>query len=185
VQRRAYAGRALFFDESGLARTSRERPVVAALRAGRCKTMRSARLSVMARSGTLIVSPVSNASRSRSSTRPLIASHRFRISLTRFGSASSRLERMLRTSVYQHRSGCRCVSRGRLWLSDRWPSNVEFGSSTIGLRKRAPSAKAMHDPKARRSMLLMAASYDRMAEHLEIAAEHLALPVMSSPQLCP
>jgi len=46
-------------------------------------------------------------------------------------------------------------------------------------------AEAMQDPDARRSMLLIAASYNRMAEHLEGAAEHLSLPVMSSPQLCP
>ena len=48
-------------------------------------------------------------------------------------------------------------------------------------------AEAMHDLKSRRTMLLIAASYDRMAEHLENAGEHLSLslPITSSPRLCP
>jgi len=46
-------------------------------------------------------------------------------------------------------------------------------------------AEAMHDLKSRRTMLLIAASYDRMAEHLENAGEHLSLPLKSSPRLCP
>ena len=46
-------------------------------------------------------------------------------------------------------------------------------------------AEAMHDRKSRRTMLLIAASYERMAEHLEKAAGHLSLPIMRSPQLSP
>jgi hypothetical protein len=43
----------------------------------------------------------------------------------------------------------------------------------------------MHDADARRTMLLTALAYDRMAEHLEQAAEHLYPPHTSSPPLCP
>jgi hypothetical protein len=46
-------------------------------------------------------------------------------------------------------------------------------------------AEAMHDPNSRRTMLLIAASYESMAEHLEQAAEHLSLPLKSSPRLSP
>jgi len=46
-------------------------------------------------------------------------------------------------------------------------------------------AEAMHDADARRTMLLTALAYDRMAEHLEQAAEHLYPPHTSSPPLCP
>ena len=46
-------------------------------------------------------------------------------------------------------------------------------------------AEAMHDLKSRRTMLLIAASYDRVAEHLENAGEPLSLPITSSPRLCP
>jgi hypothetical protein len=44
-------------------------------------------------------------------------------------------------------------------------------------------AKAMHDLKSRRTMLMMAAAYERMAEHLEL--EHLSLPTKPSPRLSP
>jgi hypothetical protein len=46
-------------------------------------------------------------------------------------------------------------------------------------------AKAMHDLKSRRTMLLIAASYERMAEHLEKAAGQMSLPIMRSPRLSP
>jgi hypothetical protein len=46
-------------------------------------------------------------------------------------------------------------------------------------------ADAMHDLKSRRSMLMIAASYERMAKHLEQAAEHLSLPMTRSPRLSP
>ena len=46
-------------------------------------------------------------------------------------------------------------------------------------------AEAMHDLKSRQTMLLIAASYERMAEHLENAAEHLSLPTIRSPRLSP
>src|SRR5262245_54689319 len=37
-------------------------------------------------------------------------------------------------------------------------------------------AEAMHDLSSRRTMLMIAASYLRMAEHLEGAAHHLSVP---------
>ena len=46
-------------------------------------------------------------------------------------------------------------------------------------------AKAMHDLRSRRTMLMMAAAYERMAEHLEQAPEHLSLPIKPSPRLSP
>jgi hypothetical protein len=46
-------------------------------------------------------------------------------------------------------------------------------------------AEAMHDLKSRRAMLFVAASYERMAKHLENAAEHLSLPITLSPRLSP
>ena len=48
-----------------------------------------------------------------------------------------------------------------------------------------PIADAMHDLKSRRSMLMIAASYERMAEHLEQAAEHLSLLLTRSPPVSP
>jgi len=44
-------------------------------------------------------------------------------------------------------------------------------------------AEAMHDLDSRRTMRVIAASYERMAEHLEQAAEQLSLPVRPSPRL--
>ena len=46
-------------------------------------------------------------------------------------------------------------------------------------------AEAMHDLKSRQTMLLIAASYQRMADQLENAAEHLSLPIIRSPRLSP
>jgi len=46
-------------------------------------------------------------------------------------------------------------------------------------------AAAMRDLTCRRMMLTIAASYERMAEHLEIAQDHLSLPITPSPRLCP
>ena len=46
-------------------------------------------------------------------------------------------------------------------------------------------AERMHDLTSRRSMFTIAASYERMAEHLEIAQDHLSLPITPSPRLCP
>jgi hypothetical protein len=46
-------------------------------------------------------------------------------------------------------------------------------------------AKAMGDAEARRGMYLTALAYERMAEHLEHAAEHLSLPITLSPRLSP
>ena len=46
-------------------------------------------------------------------------------------------------------------------------------------------AEAMRDLNSRRTMLVIAASYERMAEHLEQAAEHLSLPLEPSPRLSP
>ena len=46
-------------------------------------------------------------------------------------------------------------------------------------------AEAMHDARARRTMFLTALGYERMAEHLERAAEHLSLPMTRSPRLSP
>jgi acyl-CoA reductase-like NAD-dependent aldehyde dehydrogenase len=47
------------------------------------------------------------------------------------------------------------------------------------------NAEVMHDLDSRRTMLVIAASYERMAEHLEQAAEHLSLPLRPSPRLSP
>ena len=46
-------------------------------------------------------------------------------------------------------------------------------------------AEAMQDLKSRQTMLLIAASYQRMADQLENAAEHLSLPIIRSPRLSP
>jgi hypothetical protein len=50
---------------------------------------------------------------------------------------------------------------------------------TRWLRNRAEevrtAAEDMHDPDSRRTLLLIAASYETMANHLETAAEHLTL----------
>jgi hypothetical protein len=46
-------------------------------------------------------------------------------------------------------------------------------------------AEAMHNPEARRTMLLTALSYERMAKHLERASRHLSLPITRSPRLSP
>jgi hypothetical protein len=46
-------------------------------------------------------------------------------------------------------------------------------------------AEAMHDAEARRRMFLTALAYERMAAHLEQAAEHLSLPRVASPWLSP
>jgi hypothetical protein len=46
-------------------------------------------------------------------------------------------------------------------------------------------AEAMHDADARRTMFLTALAYERMAEHLKKAAEHVSLPNTASPRLCP
>ena len=46
-------------------------------------------------------------------------------------------------------------------------------------------AEAMGDAEARRGMFLTARAYERMAEHLEYAAEHLSLPITLSPRLSP
>jgi hypothetical protein len=51
--------------------------------------------------------------------------------------------------------------------------------NTRWLRNRAEevrtAAEDMHDPDSRRTLLLIAASYETMADHLETAAEHLNL----------
>jgi hypothetical protein len=46
-------------------------------------------------------------------------------------------------------------------------------------------AEAMHDLDYRRTMLLIADSYERMGKRLEHAAEHRSLPREPSPRLCP
>jgi len=46
-------------------------------------------------------------------------------------------------------------------------------------------AEVMHTPEARRTMLLTALSYERMAKHLERAAQHVSLPITRSPRLSP
>jgi hypothetical protein len=46
-------------------------------------------------------------------------------------------------------------------------------------------AEAMHDLECRRTMLLTAASYKRMANQLEPLTRHLSLPEEFSPQLSP
>jgi hypothetical protein len=46
-------------------------------------------------------------------------------------------------------------------------------------------AEAMHDAEARRTMFLTALAYERLAKHLENAAEHLSLPITRSPRLSP
>jgi hypothetical protein len=51
---------------------------------------------------------------------------------------------------------------------------------TRWLRNRAEevrtAAEDMHDPDSRRTLLLIAAAYETIANHLETAAEHLTLP---------
>jgi hypothetical protein len=44
---------------------------------------------------------------------------------------------------------------------------------------------AMHCAEARRTMFLTALAYERMAEHLEHAAERLLLSIKRSPRLSP
>jgi hypothetical protein len=44
-------------------------------------------------------------------------------------------------------------------------------------------AEAMHDPRARRTMFLTAVGCERMAKHLERAAQHLSRPITRSPRL--
>ena len=46
-------------------------------------------------------------------------------------------------------------------------------------------AEAMHDLEFRRTMLLTAASYERMANQLESLTRHLSLPEEPSPRLSP
>jgi hypothetical protein len=46
------------------------------------------------------------------------------------------------------------------------------------------AAKDMHDGDSRRSMFLIAASYETMADHLE-STEDLSLPIKHSPRLSP
>jgi hypothetical protein len=46
-------------------------------------------------------------------------------------------------------------------------------------------ADAMHDAEARRTMFLTSLAYERMAQHLEEAGEHLSLPIKPSPRLSP
>jgi hypothetical protein len=46
-------------------------------------------------------------------------------------------------------------------------------------------AEAMHDLEYRRTMLLTAASYERMANQLESLTRHLSLPEEPSPRLSP
>jgi len=46
-------------------------------------------------------------------------------------------------------------------------------------------AEAMHDLECRRTMLLTAASYERMANQLESLTRHLSLPEEPSPRLSP
>jgi hypothetical protein len=44
----------------------------------------------------------------------------------------------------------------------------------------------MHDADAQRTMFLTAVvAYERMAKHLERAAQHLSLPITRSPRLSP
>jgi len=55
-----------------------------------------------------------------------------------------------------------------------------------GLAEEARTiAESMHNPKERRTMFLTAVAYDRMAEHLERASQHLSLPIARSPRLSP
>jgi hypothetical protein len=51
--------------------------------------------------------------------------------------------------------------------------------------KSAPSRKLWAMAEARRGMFLTARAYERMAEDLEHAAEHLSLPITLSPRLSP
>jgi hypothetical protein len=60
-------------------------------------------------------------------------------------------------------------------LVDREDMSREIRSLRHRAEQVRTTAKDVHDPYSRRSLLLMALSYDRMARHLETAVAHLSL----------